>query len=166
MINLARSILASFGVALCITVVSVSVSADEHDGGRRGQPRHDGGHGGQWHGARYGGPRWHGDIHNFYARDYPHWHGGHWYHGDHDGRWGWWWLAAGMWDYYPAPVYPYPDPYSPSAVIVPPAPATERPPQQQSWYYCQSAGKYYPYVSECPEGWKAVPAIPPDVPSQ
>jgi hypothetical protein len=29
------------------------------------------------------------------------------------------------------------------------------------WYYCDSAKGYYPYVSQCPEGWRSVPASPP-----
>ncbi len=26
------------------------------------------------------------------------------------------------------------------------------------WYYCPSAGAYYPYVQSCPEAWEPVPA--------
>jgi hypothetical protein len=26
------------------------------------------------------------------------------------------------------------------------------------WHYCESAGAYYPYVADCPEGWRLVPA--------
>ena len=29
------------------------------------------------------------------------------------------------------------------------------------WYYCESAKTYYPYINQCPEGWKTVPATPP-----
>ena len=29
-------------------------------------------------------------------------------------------------------------------------------PAVQYWYYCGSAGAYYPYVAECPEGWQPV----------
>jgi len=29
-----------------------------------------------------------------------------------------------------------------------------------TWYYCNSAGTYYPYTEYCPEGWRAVPATP------
>jgi hypothetical protein len=32
------------------------------------------------------------------------------------------------------------------------------PPPPSYWYYCPSAGAYYPYVSSCPEGWVPVPA--------
>lgn len=111
---------------------------------------------------------WHGDIRNFHVHDYPHWREGRWYHGDHGGRLGWWWIAAGMWYFYPAPVYPYPDPYTPPVVVEPaPAPpATSVPPPAQSWYYCNSSRAYYPYASECPEGWKKVPAQPSNAPPQ
>ena len=30
-----------------------------------------------------------------------------------------------------------------------------------TWYYCESSKAYYPYVPECKEGWRAVPAVPP-----
>ncbi len=32
------------------------------------------------------------------------------------------------------------------------------PPAPVYWYYCPSAGTYYPYVSSCPEPWVPVPA--------
>jgi hypothetical protein len=41
----------------------------------------------------------------------------------------------------------------------PPAPVD--PPPQAYWYWCQSAGVYYPYVASCPEGWLPVPATAP-----
>jgi hypothetical protein len=30
-----------------------------------------------------------------------------------------------------------------------------------TWYYCDSAKSYYPYVATCNEGWRPVPAVPP-----
>jgi hypothetical protein len=30
-----------------------------------------------------------------------------------------------------------------------------------AFYYCASASAYYPYVSDCPEGWRSVPGTPP-----
>ena len=45
-----------------------------------------------------------------------------------------------------------------------PAPATSpsAPPQAPgTWYYCESAKAYYPYVAECNEGWRPVAAMPP-----
>jgi hypothetical protein len=32
-----------------------------------------------------------------------------------------------------------------------------------SWYYCASAKGYYPYVPTCKEGWRTVPAAPPQM---
>jgi hypothetical protein len=42
-----------------------------------------------------------------------------------------------------------------------PAPAASAPPASASWYYCETSKGYYPYISECKEGWKAVPSTPP-----
>ncbi|HET7765229.1 MAG TPA: DUF6515 family protein [Burkholderiales bacterium] len=60
------------------------------------------------------------------------------------------------------------------AVVAPPSGYVEQdaPPPQAvapaapqagsgTWYYCESSKTYYPYVSECKEGWKEVPATPP-----
>lgn len=102
---------------------------------------------------------WRGDIHRFHHYDYARWREGRWYHGDYRGRFGWWWIAAGSWYFYPAPVYPYPDPYLPPAVVIERQPAPQREP---IWYYCKSSRSYYPYASVCPEGWQAVPAQPRD----
>ena len=43
------------------------------------------------------------------------------------------------------------------------APSTSGPSASGSWYYCESARAYYPYVSECREGWRSVPAAPPQM---
>jgi hypothetical protein len=48
---------------------------------------------------------------------------------------------------------------APPAVTAP-APAAQ-PPAASTWYYCQSSKSFYPYVSQCAEGWKQVPATPP-----
>jgi hypothetical protein len=109
-------------------------------------------------------PPWRGDIHHFHERDIIIWRQGHWVHGHHDGRFGWWWVVGGIWYFYPAPIYPYPDPYLPPEVIVV-QPQSAPPPQpQQYWYYCDSAHAYYPYVTSCPSGWRPVPAAPPGAP--
>jgi hypothetical protein len=34
-------------------------------------------------------------------------------------------------------------------------------PPPSYWYYCPSAGTYYPYVSSCPEAWVPVPTTAP-----
>ncbi len=99
-----------------------------------------------------------GDIRRFPQEDMNRWRGGRWFHGDHEGRNGWWWIVGDSWYLYPQPVYPYPDPYIPPAA--PPAPQASA----QAWYYCASAQNYYPYVTSCPEGWTPVvpqPGAPP-----
>ncbi|WP_206955882.1 hypothetical protein [Trinickia acidisoli] len=87
-----------------------------------------------------------GDIHRFNDQDAHVWRGGRWHHSHHGGRFGWWWVVGGLWYFYPQPVYPYPNPLVPGDVAG----------TGQYWYYCQSAGQYYPYVTYCPEGWQAV----------
>lgn len=75
--------------------------------------------------------------------------------------------------WYPSPWYSYgPYPYYPPQIItvpVNPPVYIERsvPPAQQRpsgyWYYCNDPKGYYPYVKQCPSGWRAVePAPPPD----
>jgi len=49
--------------------------------------------------------------------------------------------GVGWWGYPDYPYYPYGTP----------APT-------DYWYYCPSAGTYYPYVGTCPEPWVPVPA--------
>jgi hypothetical protein len=72
--------------------------------------------------------------------------------------------VAGAWYFYPEPIYPYPDPYIPPVIVTQPTPQTiaPPPPPAQIWYYCTSSNAYFPYVSSCREGWKSVPATPPD----
>ena len=60
---------------------------------------------------------------------------------------------------------------APPTVAAAPAPQAPPPPAPQAsapgaapsgvWYYCDSSKAYYPYVSECKEGWRQVPATPP-----
>ena len=111
----------------------------------------DRGHGGGWHGAPGG----------WAARPAP---GGYWHYGEHRGAWGWWWVLPGAWWLYDRPYYPYPaappvvvQPVPQESVIVQPAPQ----PAAQTWYFCESARAYYPYVQTCAEGWRPVPAAPP-----
>jgi hypothetical protein len=86
--------------------------------------------------------------------------------------WPWYYGPA----YYP-PAYAYPPAYyyppvvaeppvyieqPPATYVPPPAPQAQAPaPQTGNWYYCESAQGYYPYVKECPSGWRMVPAQPP-----
>jgi hypothetical protein len=55
-------------------------------------------------------------------------------------------------------------PMNAPAVQAPPAQAAQAPggaPSGGTWYYCESSKTYYPYASECKEGWRSVPATPP-----
>ena len=70
--------------------------------------------------------------------------GRHWYHGWHNGRYGWWLAGPGLaWTYYTYPWwgYGYSQPYA-----------------SQTWYYCSDPVGYYPYVTQCGTGWQTVPA--------
>ncbi len=72
--------------------------------------------------------------------------------------------------YYPYDPFYYPY-YPPAVVTVPSEPPVyierERPaPQSQQfpegyWYYCSNPEGYYPYIKECPGGWRQVDPIPP-----
>jgi hypothetical protein len=70
----------------------------------------------------------------------------------------------------PVPYYYYPPPPVYVAPAAPttyveqgqPAAADGAPAQQPgTWYYCESAKAYYPYVKQCSSGWREVPASPP-----
>lgn len=136
----------SWAIAGVMLAVSFSAFADHDDWRWRG--------GGRW---REG---WHRDW-GFRGPDMDRWRGGYWVHGDHDGRLGWWWVVAGLWYFYPQPVYPYPEPYAPLYYPpVQPELPIPAPPPVQYWYYCNAAKAYYPYVQTCPGGWVRVPATP------
>jgi hypothetical protein len=92
-----------------------------------------------------------------------HGHRGHRFHHGHRGPrvrigigvgtfWGPHWGWGPDWPYY---AYP-PVVVAPSPVVVQPLP-----PQPQYWYYCDDAKSYYPYVAQCPGGWRAVTPTPP-----
>ena len=150
------------GWCLALLMVTMTAYGEERD-----HFRHEGRGGWQGH-----------DIRHFGRYDFAHWRGGRWYHARHEGRLGWWWVVGGLWYFYPAPIYPYPNPYVPPVVVEdsppvvvepPPEPSEATPPatvapttaQPQYWYFCKSANGYYPYVPACPEGWQRVPAVPP-----
>jgi len=128
-----NSLKTAFAVALMVPMIDTATMAQD-----RGHEGHFG------HG---------GDIHHFADRDFGMWRGGHWFHGPYGGRVGWWWIVGDSWFFYPAPIYPYPDPYVPPVVTVPAAPASA-----SVWYYCSNPAGYYPYVPECPLPWQPVAA--------
>lgn len=132
---------ALLGATVALALAPAALAQHDHDRGAHhgaGHP-HPGDHG-------YGNHRWHGNGAVIYG---PGWRGGHWAHGHHGGRLGWWWVVGPSWYYYPAPVYPYP----PELLVPLPAPV-------QYWYYCEALRGYYPNVSACPTLWKAIPATP------
>ena len=107
----------AFAVALAL---ATGASADGHHDDRHRPP--------SVHREDHRGVVWgHGDIRHFHDFDDHAWRGGHWVHDWHDNHFGWWWIVGGAWVFFNAPIYPYPDPYVPSTVIVqqapPPAPA-------------------------------------------
>jgi hypothetical protein len=117
--------------------------AQHDDHGHDSHGHDDHGHGGH-------DDHWHGDLKSFHDHDFDRWRGGGWIHGRHDGRQGWWWVVGPQWYFYPAPVYPYPDPYVPPVMTAPVA--------APSWYYCANPPGYYPYVARCAVPWQPVPA--------
>lgn len=63
--------------------------------------------------------------------------------------------------YYPYGYYPYGPSYyyyPPPAVVYESPPPTVRQPPPAYWYYCPEAKAYFPYVKDCPSGWRTVPA--------
>jgi hypothetical protein len=96
------------------------------------------------------------------------WHGGHGWGGPRVGIgigigpfWGPYW--GPYWGSYAYP-YGYPPVVtvpSTQVYVQPSAPGTAQPPPSASWYYCDDARGYYPYVQQCPGGWRAVaPTLP------
>ena len=147
------AILRSGVLALC-TLLSLAAQADHW------------GHRGHW------GGHWGGGWVRGYGYGDGMWHGGRWFHGDHGGRFGWWWIVGPSWMMYDTPIYPYPDPMLPPAYIIdepvtPPITYVQTvspppPPPSQVWYHCRHPEGYYPYIATCASGWQTVPAVPPD----
>lgn len=130
-------------IVVALSALAPALAQDRHghdDRDRGGEFRHD-------RGRDHDGWRDH-DVRRFRDHDFAVWRGGRWFHARHEGRFGWWWVAGGTWYFYPAPIYPYPDPLVP-AYATPGAPV---------WYFCPTAQVYYPYVPSCPVPWQVVPA--------
>jgi hypothetical protein len=119
-----------------------------------------GGHGGGGHGF-HGGHGGHGG-HGF--------RGGHGFHRGGHG-WGGVGVAIGVgpyWGSYWGPygypyAYPYVYPYTyPTQVYVQPSQqlSIQAPSSPPVWYYCDDPQGYYPYVQQCPGGWRTVTPSP------
>jgi len=128
-----------------LAVLSLAQPALAREGGHRNRPHSSPAKAHARH-ASAAPSSWQGDIHRFHDRDLPRWRSGRWSHGVHEGRSGWWWVVGSTWYFYLNPVYPYPDPYTPSGYAV----VTETP----VYYYCPNPSGYYPYVSYCHGGWQ------------
>jgi hypothetical protein len=102
------------------------------------------------------------DFARFSPREREIWERGHWVHGSHGGRFGWWFVVNGLWYFYPVPVYPYPV-YVPPAIVERQAPPTPVGlPPAPYWYFCDDPKGYFPYVAACKVPWIAVPTtLPP-----
>jgi len=101
---------------------------------------HGGGHGG--HGGGHG-------SHGFGHRHSGFGHGGHGFFGPR--------LGVSIWPYWD----PYWAPYAAPPVVVAPPPRVYVQPAPPLWYYCDNPQGYYPYVQQCPSGWRPVTPTPP-----
>jgi hypothetical protein len=99
-----------------------------------------------------------------YARGGAHGFGGHRGFRGHHGFGGpHVFLGIGpYWGPYWAP-YAYPPVVvaPPAAVYVEPSAPGAAPPPPLYWYYCDNPQGYYPYVQQCPGGWRPVIPTPP-----
>ena len=50
---------------------------------------------------------------------------------------------------------------APPVYVQPSPPVAAQPPPPHYWYYCDEAQAYYPYVQQCPGGWRRVVPTPP-----
>jgi hypothetical protein len=50
---------------------------------------------------------------------------------------------------------------SPRVYVQPLPPVAAQPPPPSYWYYCEDSQSYYPYVQQCPGGWRPVTPTPP-----
>lgn len=126
---------ALFAAAACLALAPRVSAAHIGGGGMHSGGGHFAGHVGGVHPGFVGGQ--HGGFHGG---------GGRFVHGFHGGRAGVFFVVGGLW-------YPWPAYYG--------YPAYAYPAYAGTWWWCQSASAYYPYVTWCPEGWMQVtPAAP------
>ena len=127
-----------------------------------------GGHGGHYHGG------WRGSV-VIGVGPYWGWGWGAPYYGYYGPRYYYPGYYSGYYSgYYPGSVYGpvygpvYADPVPRTYVErddvtnAPPAPQSSAPAQNGGnwWYWCEGSRNYYPYVKECPGGWRRVPPQP------
>jgi hypothetical protein len=132
-------------IAVLLVISTVPGDADRGGHGYRGHGYRSHGHPGHGH-KGYGHRGWHrsGGVRVFIGPSVVAPFGPYW---------------RPYWEPYPyPPVVVAPSP----PVYVEPAPPTvaQLPPPPQFWYYCDASQAYYPYVQECPEGWRPVSPTP------
>jgi hypothetical protein len=146
-----RTWVSSYRAALALMLVLLFGWAPlAHAGGRGGGHGFHGGRGSGSHGGVHGhsGGRFHGHGHHGFRghHGFKH-HGGFHHHHKFHGK-----AFIGV-----APFFLL----GPSFIHTPPVIVERAPVYVQPsgfWYYCRSAGAYYPYVETCPEPWVPVPA--------
>lgn len=124
---------AILAIVLSLVLGGAAVGQAAGRGGHGGGSHGGGGvHGGGFHGGHGGG--FHGHPGAFHG--HPHFRGRGF---------------IGVAPFYWGPGYVYPP-------VVEAPPVYTQPTTGGYWYYCQSAGAYYPTVPSCPEPWVPVPA--------
>jgi hypothetical protein len=89
-----------------------------------------------------------------------HGHRGHWHRGLHRSGGVRVFISPGL----VLPFGSYWRPYTDPPVVIVPSPRVdiELPsPPPHYWYYCVASQAYYPYVQQCPGGWRQVLPTPP-----
>jgi hypothetical protein len=135
-----RALAKTAAAVVCVAALSQPnlAFARGHGGGGHGGGFHGAVHAGGFHGGGFHHVS-HGAVANVHTRAVANVHnrtvanvhngfgdarGGHWYHGWHNGRYGWWLWGPGLaWTYY------------------------------NSQPYCSNPAGYYPYVTQCYTGW-------------
>lgn len=167
-----------------VTILVVAAPAFSADGGRTGghsgRSYRDGHSGGGYRDGRSGGSYREGRSGGGYRDGHR---GGYyrsgWHRGDWDVNfwfggplWSSWWYYPYYYPYYPY-YYGYPSYYYPYAGAVREPSLPEEYIQRAGpdedaetapsgvWYFCMKSKAYYPYVKECPGGWRTVEASPP-----
>jgi hypothetical protein len=136
--RIGRALRSTAVAVLCVAALSQPNFAYAHGGGHGGGGHGGGGfHGGAVHAGGFHGGGLHHVSHravtNVHNRTVANVHngfgdgrGGHWYHGWHNGRYGWWLWGPGLaWTYY------------------------------NNQPYCSNPAGYYPYVTQCYTGWSS-----------
>ena len=152
-------------VILATMLFASAIPGHARSGGRHGGGGHGfhGGHGWRGHGG-HGGHGWRGHGGHGWRG-----HGGHGWHGwkGHGGHgWGGVGVSIGLgpywWPYGPYTYpYVYPYTYTPPVYVQPSQQLSIQPPSSPPvWYYCDDPQGYYPYVQQCPGGWRTVAPSP------